>query len=542
MSTDDQRVCINAAISGGGTPITALVTREDDGWSVSLSPGSHGRQASKRLGLAVRRVCELDAAVGMALRSGRTVTRFVPLRPSRNDGPHTAVEQVIPLLLPRRINDELYTYQRQGVAWLLRRSRALLADDMGLGKTAQALSGARRLLRWGEISWVLVVAPRTLVANWVAETYRWAPELTVATALPLGADRAVRWSRLARRAHILVTSYEQLREPPKVLYKNVPSLIIADEAHRLRKAGTLSTEGIRTLRLERFWALTGTPVEKNAQDLATLFSLLHPSWFSSDDKSLHVASLRARVRPYFLRRRKSSVLKELPPVIEAHETLELTSQQSAAYRRAIVNHRLSKAGGNFLALFNRLRMLCDVDPASGASSKLDRTVELIDDIAKAGEKAVVFSYLIEPLRWLEKRLGAYDPSLQYVVLTGEMALDERNTALEMFRSRQECSALLASTRVASEGLTLTEASHVIFINRWWNPSSNTQARDRVVRIGQRRTVRIVFFTCQGTVEDRLDTLLKRKTLTFDQLIEVLSKPSNETKRLATGPSSLLSVN
>lgn len=517
---------------GTADPFTVkiVVRRAPTGWLVQLSRTLCEPAGDGRLRLAVKRLCELDVLVARALSDGHTVRRTLPRQPSLDDGPHSAVEQITPLLLPRRVDDALYRYQRQGVAWLLRHDRALLGDDMGLGKTAQALAGVRRLIRSGAVAWSLVVAPRTLVANWLAEAQHWAPELTVASALPLGASREEWWQRRVRRAHVLVTSYEQLREPAGALIRNPPDLVIADEAHRLRKMESLATQGFRGLRSKRFWALTGTPVERDAEDLAVLMSLIDPTRFSIDDRALHPTALRARVRPYLLRRRKDDVLGELPPVIEEHETLELTPQQQVAYRAAIAEHSTAPQGGGFLVLFGRLRTICDVDPATGASSKLDRAVEVLSDITDVGEKVVVFSYILEPLRRLRTLLAERSPQIGHAALVGDMPLDERAAVVDRFKTDRNCTALLASTRVASEGLTLTEANHVLFINRWWNPSANAQARDRVVRIGQVRAVRVKSFTCRRTVEERLDGLLAEKSLTFEQLVEALGQSSSELSR------------
>ena len=139
----------------------------------------------------------------------------------------------------------------------------------------------------------------------------------------------------------------------------------------------------------------------------------------------------------------------------------------------------------------------------------------------AGERAVVFSYLLAPLYELRRRLQQV--GTRYETLTGKMTLLERKEALERFRNDGRCVALLASSRVASEGLTLTEANHVIFINRWWNPSANAQARDRVVRIGQTKTVCVRSFSCRGTVESRLGQILDEKQRTFDELVEAVGR-------------------
>ncbi|MCY4274165.1 MAG: DEAD/DEAH box helicase, partial [Gammaproteobacteria bacterium] len=389
-------------------------------------------------------------------------------------------------------------------------------------------SAARRLIRFGYIDWILVISPRTLIANWMSETLRWAPELTVATAIPSNQDRSRFWARIVRRAHILFTSYEQIRKPAEALIRNPPGLIIADEAHRLRNYSSLSTQGIRLILSNRFWALTGTPIERDTEDLAVLLSLLDPARFSIDDKNSSPMSLRARLRPYLLRRRKETIMSNHPRVIEENEVLELTEEQRESYRAAIIEYRSSASKVSILPLFNSLRTICDYDPKTGRSSKLDRIIELISDIVLSDEKVVIFSYILEPLNLLVKKIKECNPKLDFTSISGSMSLKVREEVINEFKTNPKCYILLASTRVASEGLTLTEANNVIFINRWWNPSSNLQARDRVVRIGQSRLVNVKSFTCKDTVEERLDHLLKTKSLTFDQIVQSLSTTSADS--------------
>lgn len=509
-----------------GVAVSARRSKAD--CTIQITPNPNARTQGQRLLLVAERLCELDFALVRLLSRGTTIKIVVSLAgadesTSPADMAFRATDLVRPLLLPRRVSDSLYGYQRRGVAWLLRHKRALLADDMGLGKTAQALAGVRRLIRGGRIRWAIVVAPRTLVANWIAEAALWAPELCVLAALPSAQEREAIWTRVVGRAHIVVTSYEQLRDPPRALSLLSPDLLIADEAHRLRRGESQSTQGFRSVRSEWLWALSGTPVERDAEDLAVLMSLLEPSRFSSEDKDLHPSSLRAHARPYLLRRLKSDVMSELPPVIEREERLELTAEQASAYRQAIAKHGMLRGSGSYISLFGELRTLCDVEPLSGKSSKLERISELLSDIAAAGEKAVVFSYILAPLRELARRLDR-SSTIKYTILTGDMSLPEREAALSRFKGSRDCSALLASSRVGAEGLTLVEANHVLFVNRWWNPSANAQARDRVVRIGQAKTVFVWTFSCKGTVESRLDAILRSKQQTFEDLIQSLATP------------------
>ena len=441
-------------------------------------------------------------------------------RPGHEHAHDRTLDLVLPLLLPLRVVDDLYPFQRSGVAWLLRHDRAVLADDMGLGKTVQVIAALRRLFRHDRVSSCLVAAPRTLLGNWEAEIHRWAPELIVRRL----SDNSRKtlfygWRFASARAHVVLASYEEVRKPSEEMISGPPDLVVADEAHRLRKWESLAHQGLRRIRMRRFWALTGTPVERYSEDLAGLLSLLEPTRFAIDDDRLGIAALRARARPYLLRRTKEAVLPELPTVTEQIEEIQLHPAQRRAYSKALREFRPSESSG-YLPLFTRLRSICDFDDASGASSKLERVLEIVESTIRDGSKAVVFSYLIEPLRMLQsllqRRLGDVT-----VLLTGELSLDARKRVVNRFKSDPHCSILLASVRVGGEGLTLTEANHVVFLNRWWNPSTNSQAVDRVVRIGQHRPVTVHYLTCINTVEDRLQPLLDRKQMTFSQLIDAL---------------------
>ena len=496
------------------------------GWTVSIARRQVAEHQRGRLGRLAERLQELDAGLSRVVARGGIVRRAIPglesgVGPQARNGAFASGDLVRPLLLPCRVEDSLYPYQRRGVAWLLRKKRALLADDMGLGKTAQVLCAVRRLIRRGTVGWGVVVAPGTLMANWVAETRKWAPELCALVVRPQGHGREGAWSRAVRRAHLLITSYEQLREPPASLLETRPDFLVADEAHRLRRRESGWHQGFRSVRTEWLWALTGTPVERDAEDLAVLMSLLDERRFSWDDRMLHPTALQARAGPYMLRRRKAEVLRELPRVVEREEELELTDAQREAYRKAVCAHGGKPGSGSYLALFGKLRALCDMEAESGSSSKLDRICGVLDDVASAGEKAVVFSYLLPPLYELARRLGR--AGVGFEVLTGNMRLSERREAVDRFRNDATCVAFLASSRVGSEGLTLTEANHVIFLNRWWNPSANSQARDRVVRIGQKRAVLVWGFTCRDTVEAALQGILREKRRTFEELVEALGR-------------------
>lgn len=433
-----------------------------------------------------------------------------------------ATDLIRPLLLEPPVRDELFPYQREGADWLKAHETGVLADDMGLGKTLQTISATRELINSGEVPWGVVVAPRSVLATWEDEIARWAPELTRIRVTPTGVVRQEAWETLVGRVHILLTNYEQLRTVPDALADSEIPLLIADEAHRLRNAGSQISSGLRNLKFRRFWALTGTPIERDSEDLATLMSFVEPRRFSPDDSRLPASVLRGRAKQYILRRRKVDVLQDLPEVLERREVLDLLPAQRSAYNDAL--RRVSArrySPDDTLRLLGELRQICDFDPMTKASCKVERICEIVGDIQVAGEKAVVFSTLVEPLQLLDRALKK--SGIPSEVFTGQLGSSERDKLISRFRSDEGPTALLATTWVAGVGLTLTEANHVVFLNEWWNPSTNDQARDRVVRIGQQRGVQVYKFRCRGTVEEAVERVLSRKEALFEGIVDRLAE-------------------
>ena len=166
-------------------------------------------------------------------------------------------------------------------------------------------------------------------------------------------------------------------------------------------------------------------------------------------------------------------------------------------------------------------MICDYDEDSGQSAKLENITDILADIGANQEKAVVFSHFLAPLDMLDKHLK--DRGLWCVHLRGDQSVRERERALALFQSDPSIPILLASTRVGGEGLNLIEANHVVFVNRWWNPSANNQAKDRVSRIGQTKTVIVHSFTCRDTVEEVLDDIIEDKTRLSDTIVDTLAE-------------------
>ena len=407
----------------------------------------------------------------------------------------------------------LLPFQEYGVDWLVSQDRAILADDMGLGKTFQALAAISKLILEGEIARTLIICPRSLVFTWYAEIKKWTPYLSATAVIPSGNAAESVWKSRTGKAQIIITSYEQLRTNSNFM-KEQAQLVICDEAHKLRNRSSNLSQSFRNLSSKKVWFLTGTPVERDSEDFATLFSLLLPKKFTPSDHKLGIDVLKTRAKPYLLRRRKSEVLTELPPMLERKEFLELSPEQLRSYRAT-----LSDSETSTLVKFGKLRHICDLDPVSGTSTKLDRIQELLEEISNLGERAVVFSYWRKPLTALAEILEKKNPGSTQL-LTSEMDLIRRDSAITNFRNKNLI--LLASAKIASEGLTLVEANHAIFINQWWNPSSNEQARDRIRRLGQQRTTYMYSFTTVDTIEEKIDEILERKEVTNEDLVNAMT--------------------
>ncbi len=496
----------------------------------------------ERISIMINRILSSDAHAMEQFLEGNIIAKSIPVHDPpllhfRSDNPNLEDyrEKTLPsgyltrplLLSPPDIK-YLKPFQLRGVEWLAHHKSGLLADDMGLGKTVQAITALRLLVNLGMIQNTLVICPKSLLANWEEEFLKWAPELSCLRITPTSSIRNEAWKIVIGKVHVILTNYEQMRKPPEVLQKQSIDIIIADEAHRIRNIGALVTEGIQCLKRQWFWGLTGTPVEKDVADLATLLTLLDPMRFSERDKALHPASIRAQAQPYVLRRLKSEVLPELPEVLESKETLELLPKQRRAYRRTYQNISRTDDLG-ILAVINELRKICDYDEVSGESVKVERILEILQNIQASGEKAVVFSYLLRPLDILKDRIAAIMGPKTTVELRGSMIVEARDEAIRVFKKDPSVTVLLCSSRVGGEGLTLTEANHVIFFNEWWNPSANLQARDRVVRIGQRRGVSVYKFRCRRTIEDDLEIILEDKSRMMVDLVDQLAETTVITK-------------
>ena len=424
---------------------------------------------------------------------------------------------------------ELMPFQISGVQALLEMNRLLLADDMGLGKTVQTVAAVRILRARGEIESCLVIAPASVLNQWRGELSRWAPELSAIIVRGSAPDR--KWQWLAQ-TDVKLVSYGVLRQDADSLVATHPSrrmwdVVVADEAQRIKNHNDTS-DAVKRLRRVRSWALTGTPIENREEELASIMEFVDHDGTSPLKRYFPGLELMTRHKEVQLRRKKNEVLNDLPPKLETKLAIELGPRQRASYTKAeeegIVY--LKSLGAevrvrHVLELITRLKQICNFNPVTGESSKLDDIRERLVQLTGQGHKALVFSQYASETFGV-KAAAAFLQEFSPVMLTGDMPLEERSVAIEQFRHRDEHKAMVISLRAGGLGLNLQEASYVFHLDRWWNPAVERQAEDRAHRMGQTVKVNVIKYSCAGTIEERIDRILERKQRLFDQLIDDVS--------------------
>ncbi|MHB1519363.1 MAG: DEAD/DEAH box helicase [Acidimicrobiales bacterium] len=411
---------------------------------------------------------------------------------------------------------DLRPYQRDGVAFLVRRDSALLADEMGLGKTVQTAVALDIVLKQPGRRRALIICPASLRLNWERELARWAPDLTV---------KRIRGSRADREAYyqlpipVLIASYEQLRaDAPNIANLMSFDLVMLDEAQRIKNRHSSTALACTILQRKASWALTATPVENSPNDLTSVLSFIKPGLARP---GIPRVELHRRMQPYFLRRKKEDVLPDLPPIIEQLMPVELEGEQREAYEELWE----SRLGLNFdgqagtevsmLALITELKQLCNFHEPSGESVKGDVLDTIFDSMRESDDKTIVFSQYVETLRWLAER-NTRRPS---ALFHGGLSEVERDQLLQDFANGPGPRVLYISLRAGGVGLNLQSASTVVMFDRWWNPAVEDQAIQRAHRFGRDRPLYVVKFEVVNSIEERIANVLKTKRITIDQYTE-----------------------
>ena len=419
-----------------------------------------------------------------------------------------------------------FKHQFEGVAFLFPRQAAILADEMGLGKTMQAITAVRMLLHSGQLRSVLLICPKPLVTNWQREFAAWAPEIPIGIVEGATAKRSYLWQQDS--TPVKIANYElMMRDQDEVLGEGKHfDLVILDEAQRVKNANNTTAKTVRQISRHRSWALTGTPIENSVNDLHGIFEFLMPGYLPP---GMAVDDLAQEVGDYVLRRTKDLVMKDMPPRLYSDALLELSPEQQDTYNQAEESGivRLNDMGSEITVqhvfeLVLRLKQICNFDPVTGNSSKLQRLQADMEEVAASGQKAIVFSQWVKTIDKMMPQLQRFGP-LEY---HGRIPSNKRDGILKQFKEDPTKHVLLMSYGAGSVGLNLQFCRYVFLFDRWWNPAIEDQAINRAHRIGAAGSVTITRMTSENTIEERIHSILEEKRQLFETLFSATSGPRN----------------
>ena len=426
---------------------------------------------------------------------------------------------------------ELFPFQRVGIQALYEREALLLADDMGLGKTIQVIGALRLLFHHRKIDSALVLARAGLLSQWRKEFHAWAPELRVLVVHGRADERTWLWNA---EAHVFLTSYETLRSdftqnpasPPR---RREWGVVVLDEAQAIKNRDTEVSRKCKQLLRQRSWAVTGTPLENTVEELASVLEFVRPLHEGESAPALSPGpALLQRHQAVQVRRKKAEVLPDLPPKVVSSLSLPLGAAQRESYDRAEregVIHLREKSETirieHVLELITRLKQICNFCPSTSQSAKLDDVRYRLETLTAEGHRAIVFSQFTDDVYGCESlalALVSYRP----LVYTGALSTGERDAVIREFKENPDRQLLILSLRAGGQGLNLQDASYVFHFDRWWNPAVEHQAEDRSHRMGQTFPVNVYKYTCEDTIEERIDQILRDKQMLFDELVDDVS--------------------
>ena len=461
-------------------------------------------------------------------------------------GNHTALDSVVQNIIPRiwSQRDFPYTlrpYQEKGVEFLLHLHQwtkgGFLADEMGLGKMIQTL-GFIYQIQEDIIKNILIVVPKSTISTWIQEFNYCIPKMQIQqftdySTIPTGTPTCI------------ITTYSMLQKHVNIFKTHTYAIVIFDEAQYIKNPQSSRTQAAKLLQSDFNIALTGTPIENKLVDIWSIFDCIIPSLLGTwqqfrqrfmlpieEGNKQRLMNLQYLVSPFLLHRKKVDVCLDLPEKIEINTFVSLSSFERESYDnirtqtieqlRSPQTHRLE-----ILANITKLRQICChrglVVPTAGKhSSKLDRTLELLEMLLEEGRKILIFSQFVQLLTKLREFLDerkTQHRQWEYCYLDGQTSTEKRNTEIETFQ-KGNIQIFLLSLKAGGVGINLTEATEVILLDPWWNPAIEDQASDRAHRIGQKNVVSIFRIIAQDTIESQILEIHRQKRALADSILSV----------------------
>ncbi len=449
---------------------------------------------------------------------------------------------------PKGLNATLRDYQKAGLDWLLLLNKfrlgGILADDMGLGKTLQTLSLIQHEFEKGISTPSLLVMPKSLIYNWIAEIQKFTPDLKYL--VYQGNNREQLLSKFNKN-NIILTTYGTLRRDEEILSKFLFHYIILDESQMIKNVQSQTHQAVHSLKSTHRLTLSGTPIENKTLDLWAQMQFLNPNLLGSkaffqkfyadpierNANTKRALYLKKIINPFILRRTKELVAKELPPKIETIHFCEMTDAQAHFYEMKLKDvkerffveldeDKFKKEKMNFLTSLMELRQIAIhpglIQKGFKESGKMQEAMRMIEEIVERKSKILIFSQFVSMLEIIENELK--ERKIAYNYIDGSMSSEARQKEVEKFQNQEEYQVFLISLKAGGFGLNLTAAEYVFIMDPWWNPAIEKQAIDRAYRIGQTKNVFSYKFISKNTIEERIVQLQQKKSAIAEDIIQV----------------------
>ena len=458
------------------------------------------------------------------------------------------------------LNATAYNYQRLGMMYAVTNGYGvLLADEMGLGKSIQAIGTALLLKAKGKAKNALIVTPASLKFNWPLEIEKFTKEkYVVIDGTP--DERIVQWLRkdvffYVVNAELLLEDLfggrtfkdreedtdEQKARKAKLKAKSETrqrvlagvrgrlwDFVAVDEAQLLKHHSARRTKNVKELRAKFRMALTGTPMDGKLEELHSIMQFVAPGLLCSKTRFFQryveqdfwgrvtgykrLGEVSKRIQPFFLRRLKKDVLKDLPDKIYENRFVVLTPEEKRLYEELAEGGHEATEDAEAIVAIIRCKQFCNwpamVDKDCEAHSKMDSFKEVVDEIVcQNGHKVLVFSQYKEMLNVLVEALD--ELNVKYLRIDGDTPKQDRAGMQKTFNEDRNIDAMVG-TEAMSTGLNFTSADYVVNYDDNWSPAIMAQREDRSHRIGQRSVVTVVNFVCKDTVEERIRDVIYQK--------------------------------
>jgi len=457
---------------------------------------------------------------------------------------------------------KLFKHQEEGIAFLIKKKKALLADQMGLGKTRQAIVSATQV---GNSN--LVLCPASLKTNWAREILMVEPDASITIyngkkEEPYSQGHGGTWEIV--NYDIISRDYNR----KKLKEKHFDTAIL-DEAHYIKNSKSKRTKTALEIvkDIQNCYLLTGTPMMNRPEELFTLLRAInHPlgaSWYTyvmdycgafwrvtskerynpktgrmeqvkflDTSGATNLPKLREKIQPVYLRRTKKILGDLLPAKVIANVDVEITKEDRKKYEAVwdeymdyiennpiIFSDLTEEERQEKLENIKQAKHLVELQKLKQVASqaKVKTVVSDVVNIVEQGEKVIIFTQYTETLRQLRAELRK--EKILAVTLSGEDDQTARQLSIDAFQRNDKVKVFIGNIKAAGVGITLTEASTVIFADMEWTPALHEQAEDRAHRIGQQSQVNVYYYIAKGTIEQDIVELLGRKSQIISTILE-----------------------